>query len=309
MSVRFIVGDAVHLDNTFTVDDVPTDPTTISLSITAPDDTVTTYTYAGGQITRDSAGVYHKDIAVSSVGEWSWLWEGTGSAAGVESGTFNVFAVDPIRSNYCTLDELKAELGIGEVSSDTFDDSKAQLSIAAASRQIDGFTGWRFWQDAVATARTFRPTDGSLLSLLDDPSGDGIATTTGLIVALDAADVGTYGTTLTIDTDYFLGPLNAATRSPAWPYTEINLTGITYSFNGSAYNRPTVQITAKWGWPAVPDDIHKACLVQAAQLFKAKDAAFGVAGLAGLDGIGMRAGEWNPIARGLLVNYRKPSIG
>jgi hypothetical protein len=43
--------------------------------------------------------------------------------------------------------------------------------------------------------------------------------------------------------------------------------------------RPTVQVTAKFGWPAVPDDVTKACLVQAGQLHKAKDTPFGVAGV------------------------------
>jgi hypothetical protein len=42
--------------------------------------------------------------------------------------------------------------------------------------------------------------------------------------------------------------------------------------------RATLQVTAKFGWSAVPVDVEEACLLKAASLFKRKDAPFGVAG-------------------------------
>ena len=70
----------------------------------------------------------------------------------------------------------------------------------------------------------------------------------------------------------------------------------------------TVQITAKFGWPAIPDDVEKACLVQAAQLFKASDAVFGGVAI-GMDGGVLRVrSSLNPMAEGLLEGYCKPRV-
>lgn len=176
-------------------------------------------------------------------------------------------------TDYCTTDELKYELGSYEMIDDGRDDVKFTLSISAASRQVDARCGQRFWQDPTAVARTFAPRDIYCLSF----TGDGISTVTGLVVKIDNDDDGVYETTLST-TDYVLHPTNAAVESPARPYTELRMTGATYLFSPSAYGRDLVQITAKWGWPAIPDAIKKATLVQAADLFKAKDAAFGIAG-------------------------------
>lgn len=205
---------------------------------------------------------------------------------------------------YCTRGELKAELQI----SDTANDTLIDLSINAASRQIDGHCGWRFWQDTAVQTRTFTAESSGGLYLLDDDLGEGIATTTGLIVKTDGGGDGTYETTLTVDTDFTLGPANAQARTPAWPYTELLIAPLGSVSFPTGWGRPSVQITAKFGWPAVPDDVTKACLIQAAQLFKAKDTPFGVAGVGDLGVLRIRSGM-NPIAQGLLAPYRKPAIG
>jgi len=61
-----------------------TDPTTVSLVVTEPDGTRTTYTYAGGGVTRHSSGVFYRDISLASAGEWALRWAGTGAAAATE---------------------------------------------------------------------------------------------------------------------------------------------------------------------------------------------------------------------------------
>ena len=68
----FFAGSAeiATLTNTFAVSGVATDPTTVTLAITDPTGTTTTYTYAAAEITKDSTGVYHKDITCSSAGVW-----------------------------------------------------------------------------------------------------------------------------------------------------------------------------------------------------------------------------------------------
>jgi hypothetical protein len=70
-----------------------------------------------------------------------------------------------------------------------------------------------------------------------------------------------------------------------------------------------VQVTAKFGWPAVPDNVEKACIIQAVQLFKAKDAAFGVASFGDMGG-GLRVhAGLNPIARALVDQFARPAVG
>lgn len=215
-----------------------------------------------------------------------------------------------ITNGYATLAEIRSELGSYE-SADTGDDSKLEMSVEAASRMIDGWCGQRFWIDTTATARTFAPSDSYGLDLVNDAvdgDGTGIATTTGLVIKLDETDSGTYDTTLTSGTDYLLRPTNAAVVSPARPYTQIALTGTNYLFSRSSYGRALVEITAKWGWPAVPTDVKKACLIQAIDLFKSKDAAFGVAGSSDLGLMRVNSGL-HRIARALLEPYRRPAIG
>ncbi len=212
-----------------------------------------------------------------------------------------------IVNGYCTLAQIRSELGYQ--SAETGDDPKLELAVAAASRQIDGYCGQRFWQDGSVVDRVYVTECLNELELCDTDDGAGISTTTGLVVKLDTDDSGTFETTLTIDTDFYLEPRNAADRVPVWPYTTVRLTGANYWFTRSAYARPTVQISAKFGWPAVPDDITKACLVQASQLFKAKDAVFGGVALGDAGATMFVRASLNQIAAALCAPYRRPAIG
>jgi len=203
-----------------------------------------------------------------------------------------------ITNGYVAIDELATELGI----SDTLSDAKFELAISAASRQIDSYCQRFFYQDASVVARTYHPDDYLSLEV------DDISTTTGLIVKVDTDDDGTFETTLTITTNFILTPTNAADEWPVRPYTGIRIvdTGLS-AFPMYSSGRPSVEVTAKFGWPAVPEDVKKACLIQATQLFKASDAAFG--GLNFDTGIFRVRGSLNPMAEALLERYAKPRIG
>jgi hypothetical protein len=67
--------------------------------------------------------------------------------------------------------------------------------------------------------------------------------------------------------------------------------------------RRAVQITALWGWSAVPDPVKQATLIIAAEQWKLKDAPFGVAGFGEFGPIRVRD---NPMAASLLARYRHP---
>jgi hypothetical protein len=137
-------------------------------------------------------------------------------------------------------------------------------------------------------------------------TGD-ISTTTGLIVKIDGDDDGTYETTLTISTNFILLPTNAADEVPVQPFTCVRIVDGVNTFPMWGSGRPSCQITAKFGWPAVPDDVAKACLIQATQLFKASDAVFG--GLNFDAGILRVRDTLNPMASGLLEGYVVRRVG
>jgi len=200
-----------------------------------------------------------------------------------------------ITNGYCELGDVRSALNIPASSSDK--DVTIEAAINAASRQIDAHCGRRFWQDGTVVTREYFADD------LSECQVDDISTTTGLIVKLDDADTGAFGTTLTISTHFVLLPRNAAREVPVWPYTAIRLVDGAYTFPRSSSGRAGLQVTAKFGWPAVPDDITRACVVQAVQLYKAPDAAFGAVQV-GVDGFAFRLGSRiNPIAAALLDPY------
>src|SRR4051812_44284747 len=87
-------SELATLTNTFSVAGVATDPTTVSLTVTTPTGPATTYTYAGGTITKTGTGVFTKDIPCSEDGLWTYSWTGTGAASDVVDGTWNVFPAE-----------------------------------------------------------------------------------------------------------------------------------------------------------------------------------------------------------------------
>ena len=82
MSVQ--VGDALKLQATFTVSDVATDPTTITLEVQDPSGNTDSYTYAGGGVTKTSTGIYYRIVTFDEAGTWIYQWTATGAVVTVE---------------------------------------------------------------------------------------------------------------------------------------------------------------------------------------------------------------------------------
>jgi hypothetical protein len=168
--------------------------------------------------------------------------------------------------------------------------------IESASRSIDRIANRRFYLDANASARLYRAYS-DIFVYVDD-----IGSTTNLAVAVDENGNGTYTKTLTLNQDYILDPLTAPSLSR--PYTQLTMVSNTETwpiFPGLTQNglRPGVQVTAKWGWPSVPDDINMACLILTADLYKRKDAPGGILGLGDLGVVRM-----SPIGRDVTAMVR-----
>ena len=86
---RYRVGDVVRLSATFELSSVLTNPTTVSLCITAPDGNSG---YAS-PIINDSTGKYHYDFTVPIVGSFKYRFYGTGAIVAQASKSISI---DPV---------------------------------------------------------------------------------------------------------------------------------------------------------------------------------------------------------------------
>lgn len=167
--------------------------------------------------------------------------------------------------DYIDADDLKSFVRI----SDTADDVQIGYAIAAASRAIDEATNRQFGNTTIEpryyTARYDRRR-GRWVVEVDD-----IMTAAGLVVTFDSADDGTY--TAEID-EFQLQPANAEANGRPWEQLVVR---------PSSSALPTtledgVEVTAQFGWTAIPTTIVEATLLQASRFLARREAPFGVAG-------------------------------
>jgi hypothetical protein len=194
-----------------------------------------------------------------------------------------------ITNGYCTLDELKTALRI----TDTLDDRLLETSIEAASRRIDGMCSRRFYLDSTTSNRTFAPARSDRVEV------DDIGSATGIVVKVDNTGTGVFGQTLTAGVDYQVEPFNAFAKGE--PVTM--LAALDTGLPVSSRRRATIQVTARWGWPAVPDAIREVAVLLAARHFRRADSPLGVAGFGELGVVMVR--RTDPDVDALIAPYRK----
>lgn len=287
-------------------------PGTIVLTVTDPTGTATVY--SGGQVISEGGNKYKVLVQQNPLpaGLWTCTWTGIGGSAANDAeiyvSTFRVIALTDTGTGmvswYCSMEELKSRLQIDQ--SDTDDDYEIQLVLQTVTDWITGYCGRHFYQ--VTEERTYRP-DNVWAMPIDD-----IVTCTSVDLDYDGDQV--YEVHWVENRDYQLlrypsnynlnnlgvpRPRNqlqvlmASAGSPSggqwlpwlWPFT--------------AQNR--VKITGTWGWPSVPPNVTQAALYIAAEMFKAKDSPFGVAGISDLGLIKIQASPW---VGELLRLYKNP---
>ena len=194
---------------------------------------------------------------------------------------------------YVTREALKNQLNIE--AGDTDRDARADRAVRAASRAIDRATGRRFFLDEQPQTRTYRldsrivrEREGDLL-LVDD-----IGDTAGMVV-----EVG-YNTSWSPVTDYETHPDTAL--ADGRPVTGLLRLGRVW-----ALPSVRVRVTARFGWPTVPDDIAEAAMIQAARLFKRADSPEGVMGSAEWGVV--RLSRRDPDVWALIEPYIIPGFG
>lgn len=287
-------NELATVSNTFAVNSVPADPTTVSLVVTDPDGTTNTYTYPA-TITKDSTGVYHKDVDCSSTqrGIWQAVWIGTGTASDVQPVSWTTYSTI-LQALYCTPAELKSRLG---GISNTDDDTEILQACTAVSRWIDKHCRRVFYRQTATS--TFEPEGLYCLRVPDLVSITSLKT--------DATGDGVYETTWS-SSDYQLLPADAASEFEPEPYTEIRAVSsqtfpIIWDYIPNT-RRNRVQITGVWGWPAIPEAVKQAAAILAEDTYKLKDAPFGVAGEGEFT---VRVGD-NRRAMAFLAPYRRMPV-
>jgi hypothetical protein len=197
-----------------------------------------------------------------------------------------------VAHEYGNLAALKERLGIE--ASDTSRDTPLMSALGASSRGIDKVTGRRFWLDDTATSRVFRlagrvvcEADGDLLLVDDIGNVDELVVETGS------------GSTWSLVTGYETQPDNALAQGK--PVTGLLRLGSWGTFTSR------VRITTRWGYPAEPEDITEASLIQSSRLYKRKDSPEGIIGSAewGVRNLSRR----DPDVWALIEPYCLPGFG
>lgn len=196
-----------------------------------------------------------------------------------------------ITNGYATLADLKAALRI----TDSVDDSLIEISIEAASREIDGHCNRVFY--STSGTRVYNPVD-TFVTNTDD-----IVSVTTLKTSSNAQ---VYDQTWKTS-DFQLEPLNGVSGGLVQPYTRIRAVG-DYLFPiwsvGSTYNNfAPVQVVGVFGWSAVPTAVKQATILLAMRQFKRYDSPLGVAGFGDLGAI--RVGRVDPDVEALLMPFKK----
>ncbi|MFI7234441.1 phage gp6-like head-tail connector protein [Streptomyces cyaneofuscatus] len=179
--------------------------------------------------------------------------------------------------------------------SDTSRDSALDGALGAASRSIDRATGRRFGLTPEPVSRTYSPRgrvvhrdDGELLLVND------IGSTTGLVVETGS------GASFSAVTNFETSPDNAlADEQP--------ITGLLLFHGSWGTGTGRVRVTARFGWPSVPDDVAEAALIQAARLYRRRSSPEGVTGSAEWGVV--RLSRRDPDVWNLIEPYVLPGFG
>ena len=288
-------------------DGTPTSPASVAVVVTDPHGTATTYTYVGGNVdpnavVSDGSGTFHVWLTnPATSGLWTYVWMGSGGAVAqgfqVLTGTFRVLSYNDtglgMTTWYCSKEELKSRLQIA--ATDTKDDYEIQLAIQAVTDWITTYTGRHFYR--VSEVRTYVPTNVWNLEV------DDLVTCTSLDLDYDGDGIYEVHWTENVNFQILRYPANHNQHDAgvARPNNYIQVTSGTpgnpaggqwFPWLWPFTRQDRVKITGIWGWPDVPPNVTMAALILASDLFKAKDAPWGVAGIGDMGMVKVQSNPW-----------------
>jgi hypothetical protein len=301
------------------------DPSAVSCVITDPLGNITTYTYSMGsglnQIVRASAGNYSLTLdGLTSAGLWTFTWIGSGSnVQQVTPGTFRIVSLTQVGMGmqywYVGKEELKSRLSIAN--SDTANDFEIQLAIQCVTNWINEYCGEHFYQ--VNEARTYM--NDNIWTLPIDALVSTPSIVANTVVKIDYEGTGVFSTNWgnpsfaggSVTSPIYTFKLGTERRNSSdnfninaagvpRPYRQLQvLSGIANAGSGPGEWLPFVwpftfldriQITGTWGWNFVPPNVQNAAMMLAVDLFKSKDAPWGVAGIGDLGIVKVQSNPW-----------------
>ena len=195
-------------------------------------------------------------------------------------------------SDYCTLAQLKAALRI----TDAVDDAQLELAIDSASRFVDQFCERSFTAASGTSVRDYVPSGRYEPLEIDDA-------TSIVQVRIDDDLDGTFAEVLSA-IDYQAEPVNGRVAGQVWPYTTLRPFEDGYWPLDYYGRRATVRVSATFGWPAIPDAVRQATVLQASRLFTRYDSPLGVAGWGDM-GVMRVSYRVDPDVAMLLAPYRR----
>jgi hypothetical protein len=278
----------------------PADVTGLTITITRVSDSTVMLGPTTVGITHPSVGLYGYTWWVpedADLGDYAVVWNATDQQADAvqASEVITVIAATVATGLYVSLAQLKNYLGIPQ--DDTNDDEEMTSALASISREIEKCCHRQFNRSDVATSRVFYPNRCDLVKV------DDFWTTTDLVIAIDQDGDGVYETTWTA-ADYQPEPLNGIVDGETgWPFWKIGAIGRGFPTRN---RRPAVQVTARWGWAAVPAPIIQAAKIAAVETFSLKDTKFGVGNANEYGPIRVRqnpmcAAKWKPYVRDAIL--------
>ena len=160
--------------------------------------------------------------------------------------------------------------------------NRLSQALAAAEQMVNAHCHRVFVvAGATATARVFVPSSAEMLRVDD---------------FVEATAISNDGTSVTAD--YQLEPLNGIDAAGnAVPYHQLVRTSGSWTRDGK---RATVTVTARWGWPAIPDAVKEALLIFAKDIAWQRELKGDVAGFSDFGAVRIRS---NPLAAGLLHDF------
>lgn len=298
----------------------PADPASITCVVTDPTGASVSYTYGGSGpnniIQRASAGNFTLSVAgIALAGLYNAVWVGTGnSIQQVTPTTFRIVPLSAVGTGmqlwYTGKEELKSRLNIVDNNSDY----EIQIAIQAVTNWINSYTGRHFYQ--LAETRTYQPDNIWELPVDDlvstpavaaavqvnlDYDGDGIYEVNwgnpappvgaGRNYTLKLGTPGGYTDNYNVNAAGVPRPytqlqalMSGQGQNPAgggwlpftWPYTHLN----------------RVQVIGTWGWPVIPPSVAQASLLLCTDVFKSKDAPWGIAGTAETGLMRVQSNPW-----------------
>jgi hypothetical protein len=190
---------------------------------------------------------------------------------------------------YATLSQVKAALRI----TDQIDDSLLNTSIDAASRWVDGWCGRTFTKASGTATKDYVPSGRMEPLFVND-------LTSVVSIRIDE-DLDRTFTTLLNPIDFQLEPVNGSFGN-GFPFYIIRPQEDGYW--PTSYGRATVRVQATYGWPAIPDAVREATILQASRLYTRLDSPLGIAGFGDMGAMRVSF-KGDPDVTMLLAPYRR----